>query len=73
VLSYGFDENARTASIRVVVDASISEPTEIVAPKRVYPSGADVFCGGCTVEESPGMVRLLALPQGELEIRLSPR
>jgi endoglycosylceramidase len=73
LVSYGFDESAKTASIRIVVDASITEPTEIVAPTRVWPQGVRVECGGCTVEEGAGIVRLTKVPSGESEIRLSAK
>jgi endoglycosylceramidase len=45
-------------------DARIAAPTEIALPPRLYPGGADVACGGCTVELAPGVARLGAVPAG---------
>ena len=64
LLSYAFDAGTRTASIRWETDTSIVAPSEIVVPARVYPGGVVVDCGGCTVEEAPGVVRLRSAPPG---------
>ena len=64
LLSYGFDPNMHTATIRWEPDASVEAPTEIVVPARLFPAGAAVDCGGCTVEEAPGIVRLRTSPPG---------
>jgi hypothetical protein len=71
--SYGFDEATRTATIDIVSEPAITEPTEIVVPKRVYPNGVNVSCGGCTVDERPGFVHLRAIPAGELTLTLTAR
>ena len=73
LLSYAFDEGTKTATIRVVVDPAITEPTEIVAPKRVYPNGVNVACAGCTVEERPGSIHLRAIPAGEISLTITSR
>ncbi|MDB4933369.1 MAG: Endoglycoceramidase [Labilithrix sp.] len=64
LVSYGFDANTRTATIMWETDASVDAPTEIVVPARVYPAGVVVECGGCAVEEIPGLVRLRSVPEG---------
>ncbi len=59
-----YDAASRVATIRYAPDASSTAPTEIAAPTRVYPNGADVDCGGCKVETAPGLVRLATPPPG---------
>jgi len=74
LLSYAFDASTRTATVRWEADASVDAPTEIVVPARVYPSGVVVDCGGCTVEEAPGLVRLRAVPAtSPVTVTLRPR
>lgn len=73
LLSYGFDEATKTATIRVVVDASIDEPTEVVVPKRVYPNGVNVVCAGCTIDERSGFVHLRAIPSGDTTLTITSR
>ena len=64
LLSYGFDMNMHTATITWEPDATVAAPTEIVVPARLFPGGATVDCGGCKVEEAPGLVRLVTSPPG---------
>jgi hypothetical protein len=64
------DPSGRTVILRGVNVASAHKqkpyyaPTEIRVPARVYPRGVMVECGGCTVEETPGLVRLRTPPPG---------
>jgi hypothetical protein len=53
-----------TATISWEPDASVDAPTEIVVPARLFPAGVTVDCGGCTVEDAPGLVRLRTSPPG---------
>ncbi|MBS2011646.1 MAG: cellulase family glycosylhydrolase [Deltaproteobacteria bacterium] len=62
LLSYAYDVPTKTGTVRFEPDASIDAPTEIVVPARIYPRGAAVECGGCEVEEAPGVVRLRKVP-----------
>lgn len=71
--SYAFDPNTKTATIRYTPDASIKDPTEIIAPARVYPNGFDVACGGCAVAVSPGMASLTNVPASAATITITPR
>jgi endoglycosylceramidase len=64
LLSYGFDPSMHTATISWEPDASVDAPTEIVVPARLFPAGVTVDCGGCTVEDAPGLVRLRTSPPG---------
>lgn len=74
LLSYGFDASTRTATIIWEPDESVDAPTEIRVPQRVYPGGAIVECGGCTVEDAPGLVRLRTAPPGNpVTVTIRPR
>lgn len=74
LLSYGFAADSKTATIRWEPDASIVTPTEIVVPLRLYPRGVTVECGGCSVEDAPGLVRLRTSPPGNpIEITIRAR
>jgi endoglycosylceramidase len=64
VISYAFDAKMQTATIQWEPDATVDTPTEIAVPVRVFPGGVVVDCGGCTVEEGPGTVRLRTQPPG---------
>jgi endoglycosylceramidase len=64
ILSYAFDAKMQTATIRWEPDATVDAPTEIAVPVRIYPRGVTVDCGGCTVDEEPGLVRLRTQPPG---------
>jgi hypothetical protein len=64
LVSYAFDPSTRTATIVWETDASVDAPTDIVVPARVYPSGVVVECGGCKVDEAPGLVHLRGVPEG---------
>jgi endoglycosylceramidase len=64
LLSYGFDPSMHIATISWEPDASVDAPTEIVVPARLFPAGVTVDCGGCTVEDAPGLVRLRTSPPG---------
>ena len=64
LLSYAFEPSMQIATIRWETDSSVEGPTEIIVPLRVYPRGVVVDCGGCTVEEAPGIVRLRTAPPG---------
>lgn len=74
LLSYGFDPNMHTATIRWEPDVTVDTPTEIVVPARLFPAGATIECGGCEVREAPGLVRLLTSPPGNpIVVTLRPR
>ena len=64
LLSYAFDAATGTATVTFEPDASVEPPTELSVPARLYPRGVQVDCGGCRVEEAPGLVRLLSAPPG---------
>jgi hypothetical protein len=64
VLSHAFDANVQTATIQWEPDPTVDAPTEIAVPARIFPRGVMVDCGGCTVDEEPGTVRLRTQPPG---------
>src|SRR3954468_16486327 len=49
-IRWSFDPESRAFELQWHPDASISAPTVILAPTRLYPNGANVECGGCTIE-----------------------
>jgi endoglycosylceramidase len=55
-LSYTFE---RTTRIFRFTWSPVAGTTEIAVPAHFYPTGFTVECGGCTVEKSPGRVRVL--------------
>ncbi len=65
LLSYAFDDHAKVATFEYEPDRAIAAPTEIIIPPRVYPAGLTVECGGCSVDELPGLVRLKTAPPGD--------
>ena len=74
LLSYGFDASTQTATMSWESDPSVEAPTEISVPARVFPRGVTVECGGCMVEEAPGIVRLRTPPPGNpTTVTLRPR
>jgi endoglycosylceramidase len=46
-VSYAFDDTTSTFTFVYTPDPTISAPTEIIVPSRVYPLGYSVSCGGC--------------------------
>lgn len=73
-LSYHFDEGSRSLTVRYLPDARIEAPTVIRVPGRVYGADIDVDCGGCGVEQAPGVLRLRGGPtEGEAAIVVAPR
>lgn len=63
-LSFEFDEAASRFSLRYEPDASVSAPTVLRVPERVYPGGYAVTCGGCESELSAGKLVITRAPAG---------
>lgn len=61
-LSFEYDESSRTFTLSYRPSARVVAPTEIVLPRRVYPAGYRVACGGCTIERSVDLVRITHPP-----------
>jgi endoglycosylceramidase len=49
-VAFAFDEETRRFTLSFRPDATLDAPTEIAVPKRVYPDGYTVECGGCAWE-----------------------
>jgi len=64
-MAWEYDDATRALTLTWKTDASITAPTLIAVPAKVYPNGVRVECGGCTVEEAPGEVRLGAVSTSE--------
>jgi endoglycosylceramidase len=59
-VSYAFDATSSTFTLRLTPDSSITAPTVIAVPPRVYPNGFTVECGGCTNTVVDGRLELVA-------------
>lgn len=67
-----FDPASRVFELTWHADPGVTAPTVILAPARLYPSGVNVECGGCTVERVGNEVRLGAVSADPAVARLSP-
>ena len=67
--SYAWD--TETFTLVMHGDASITAPTLISVPPRVYPNGYQVECGGCIATQTPGEVSLAGLV-GDVTVTLHP-
>ncbi len=67
--TWSYDEATRTLEETWTPDPAITAPSVIITPARVYPSGVDVACGGCTVEEGAGEV----LVRDAASVTITPR
>lgn len=61
-IAYAFDTPTSTFTMTYRSDASISAPTVLSIPARVYPNGFSVECGGCTSEKIAGGLRITSAP-----------
>jgi hypothetical protein len=72
-IAWTYDAASRTFELQWESDASITAPTVILAPARLYPSGMNVECGGCAVEIVGNEVRLGAVSGDPAIARITPR
>jgi endoglycosylceramidase len=63
--TWTFDEQKRVFSLRYHALPSVSAPTTIAVPARVYGASYTVDCGGCTFEKQPGRLVLTSAPPGD--------
>ena len=63
--SYAFDAATSTFTFTYAPDRSSSLPTEIAIPPRLYPSGYQVDCGGCTSHAELGALSIDTPPPGD--------
>ena len=71
--SYAFDASTSTLTFVMTADPAVTAPTIVSLPPRVYPSGAEVDCGGCTVTDAPGSVALTHVSPSVTTISVRPR
>ena len=57
-IAYAFDAATSTFTMTYRPDASITAPTVLSVPTRVYPDGYVVDCGDCVSEKSTGTLRI---------------
>ena len=68
-VSYAWDQGTFTLVMKG--DASVTAPTVVSVPDRVYPNGYQVECGGCSATKSPGSLALTGI-SGDATITLHP-
>ncbi len=66
-LSYAFDAKTSTFTATYTPDRSITAPTLLSVPARVYPKGFSVECGGCTFTQTPSAVTIQAPAPGDTQ------
>ncbi len=71
--SYAYDASTKTLTFVMTADSKVTAPTIVSLPPRLYPSGAEVDCGGCAVADAPGSVSLTEVPPGARTITVRPR
>jgi hypothetical protein len=72
-IAWTYDPASRAFELQWHADASISAPTVILAPSRLYSAGVNVECGGCAVEVVGNEVRLGAVSGDPAIARITPR
>lgn len=72
-IAWTYDDVTRTLALTWTTDARITAPTVVAVPAKVYPNGVVVECGGCTVEEAPGEVRLGVIAAAEQTATITAR
>lgn len=72
-IGWTFDPTTRVLEVQWHPDHAISQPTVILAPARLYPSGVAVDCGGCKVETTGNEIRLGPVAGDPAVARISPR
>ncbi len=71
--AWDYDEAARRLTVAWTPDSSVTAPTVIVTPARVYPGGVTVDCGGCTHEIADGEVRIDPITGMTATVAIAPR
>jgi endoglycosylceramidase len=63
--SYGYDATSGTFTMTYAPDRSMTQPTVIAIPPRLYASGMTVDCGGCTSHAETGSLVIDVPPPGD--------
>jgi endoglycosylceramidase len=64
-VSYDFDDKTGTFTLTWHADSSIKAPTLVSVPKRAYPNGYSVECGGCDSAQKPGELVVNSAPAAD--------
>lgn len=64
-VSWSFDETSSTFTLRYHPDPSITAPTLVSVPARIYPGGYAVDCGGCSSSVIPGSLLITTPPASD--------
>jgi endoglycosylceramidase len=72
-IGWTYDPATRAFELTWHPDAGITAPTVVLAPTRLYPAGANVECGGCSVEFAGNEIRLGAVAADPARVSISPR
>ncbi len=64
-ISWAFDESTSTFTLTYHARASVTAPTVVSVPARVYPAGFVVSCGGCRSSVSTGTLTITTPPAGD--------
>ena len=62
-ISYAFDPATSTFTTSYTPDRSVTAPTKIAVPQRVYPGGYTVECDGCVYEMLDGQLVITSPPR----------
>lgn len=73
-ISWELDPATRKFTLSWHVDPSVDAPTVLSVPERVYPSGYEVSCDGCSTEQGPGSLSVTLPPKGDPAIvQITPK
>jgi endoglycosylceramidase len=64
-ISWAFDATTSTFTFSYHPDSTITAPTTISVPPRVYPNGYTVDCGGCQSTQATGALTITTAPVGD--------
>jgi endoglycosylceramidase len=64
-IAWSFDEGSSTFTMSYHPRASVTAPTIVSVPSRVYPGGYAVDCGGCKASVAAGTLTIQAPPAGD--------
>jgi endoglycosylceramidase len=72
-IDWAYDDAGRVLTVSWRPDPTVTAPTVIVTPARVYPDGVTVDCGGCAVEVGDGEVHLGPVAGAVAHATIAPR
>lgn len=73
-LSYRYDSDRRKLTVRYRPDRSVSAPTLIELPGRIYTGGVSVRCGGCSWARLGSTLAIRKVPDGDTAlVEITPK